>query len=113
MDSAAHLDALRTEGDGLAVAAAMALEAQVPSCPGWNAAELVGHTGRVHRWVTSVVRSRTQEPMRLRDAVVEVPAPEERIAWYRDGLHELHAILSASDLDSTIWTWTGHRPAHF
>jgi uncharacterized protein (TIGR03083 family) len=113
VDTAAHLRALHVEGDALAAAAAYGLDATVPSRPGWDVAELIGHTGRVHRWVTAVVRSRTQEAMRLRD-FTEVPPPrEQRMAWYGDGVQQLHAALDDADLDADIWTWTGHRPARF
>jgi MDMPI C-terminal domain/Mycothiol maleylpyruvate isomerase N-terminal domain len=44
-----HLAALRDDGTALAVAAGQGLDAAVPACDGWTVADLVLHTGMVHR----------------------------------------------------------------
>src|SRR5262245_29113166 len=35
----------------------------VPSCPGWNAGQLVRHLGGGQRWVDQIVRTRATEPI--------------------------------------------------
>lgn len=113
MDSAAHLSALQTDGRAIVEAAELGLDAPVPSCPGWNVADLVGHTGVVHRWATAVVQSRTMTPMRLRDVTDNPPSPQQRIEWFSEALDGLCDALDRTDLDADIWTWTGQRPARF
>jgi hypothetical protein len=56
------LEAIRT--DGAAVSAAFAdapRDLTVPSTPAWTTEQLVGHLGRVHRWVTAMVRTKASE----------------------------------------------------
>ena len=35
------------------------LDARVPSCPEWDVAKLVRHTGTAHRWSSGVVKLRS------------------------------------------------------
>ena len=105
MDAATYLTALRTDGTALVDAATAHLDRPVPGCPGWTAADLLAHTGRVHRWAAGVVRDRvTSRPSRP-------PAPPAAGLgdWYREGLDQL---LTALDDDPTaeVWTWAG--PGH-
>src|SRR5207342_611440 len=59
MDLNGYLAVLAAEATSLAAAAEEAgLEAPVPTCPGWNVADLVLHVGEVHRWAAAVVASR-------------------------------------------------------
>src|ERR1700728_2339939 len=58
MDQASLLASLASEGAALADAADGHLERPVPSCPEWDVAQLVIHTGGVHRWVCQVVAAR-------------------------------------------------------
>ena len=54
------LEAIRIEG--AAVVAVLQQDCganDVPSYPGWDVEKLVGHLGRVHRWVTAMVRARS------------------------------------------------------
>ncbi|HEV3504110.1 MAG TPA: maleylpyruvate isomerase N-terminal domain-containing protein, partial [Actinomycetes bacterium] len=44
-----YLQALRDEGTALVAAARLGLDPPVPACPGWAVADLVLHTGMVHR----------------------------------------------------------------
>jgi hypothetical protein len=46
----------------MATAAAGNLDTPVPSCPGWTVADLVAHTGAVHRIWAYHIRERRQEP---------------------------------------------------
>lgn len=98
------LAAIRTEG--AAVAAVLdspgAGTREVPSCPGWDVETLVGHLGRVHRWVTSMVRS--QSPERL-----PFPPRPERVdsQWFEEGVTELTAALEEAGPDVAMWTFPG------
>ena len=39
------------------------LTVPVPSCPGWNAGQLLRHLGGGQRWAEAMVRSRASEPL--------------------------------------------------
>jgi uncharacterized protein (TIGR03083 family) len=61
----AHIDALRTEGERMAAAAAVAdPDGAVPTCPEWTVRDLIRHMGGVHRWATGYVASGQTEPSR-------------------------------------------------
>ena len=63
MDVQAHIDQLREDGSGLAVAIADAgPDAAVPSCPDWVVRNLVHHVGRVYRWATAFVADGHMRP---------------------------------------------------
>lgn len=113
MDSTTYLDALHSEGTALAASARITLAKPVPSCPEWSMADLVGHTGVVHRWVESIVRSRAQEPLWLRDTTIHPPPTDELLDWYDDGLVLLETALGNIDPDGELWTWAGNQSARF
>ena len=98
------LEAIRTEG--AAVVAVLEQESaagrEVPSCPGWDVEKLVGHLGRVHRWVTAMVRA--QSPERL-----DFPPRPERVdvQWFEEGVTELTAALEEAGPDVAMWTFPG------
>ena len=50
------LSQLRRDGHRMADLAGGDLQAAVPTCPDWTLADLVEHTGFVHRWQTAAVR---------------------------------------------------------
>ena len=54
MEIATHIDALRTQGELMALAAGAGAgpDDPVPSCPEWTVRDLVRHLGGVHRWAT-------------------------------------------------------------
>jgi uncharacterized protein (TIGR03083 family) len=82
----------------------------VPSCPEWTVAELVGHTGHIHRWVTALLDLPPGESVRRRD----LPGPPEDDAelgpWFLEGLDLLTSALASMDPDRPAWTFTGERP---
>ena len=58
MEYGDYCAAIRREGHGLHAAARDAgVDAVVPSCPDWRVADLLGHVGRLHRWVAAIVES--------------------------------------------------------
>ena len=96
---------VRSDGERLADAAADHLNAEVRWCPGWVGRDVVAHTGIVHRHRTAIVA----------DALTGNPEPETApdgdetlLAWYRDGLAELLAVLVAAEPSAPAFTW--HRP---
>lgn len=104
MEASQHVEAIRTNAVALLDAAVAAgLDAPVPSCPGWDVAELLAHVGRVHRRAAS---SSTRAPDDEVQRGVEIPAPErsELVAWVREGADALVAALDRP-ADTPAWTW--------
>ena len=101
--------ALRTEGSALASAAeAGPLVTAVPSCPGWTLADLVGHTGRIHRWATVAATAGGEPAGRLPKAPDDLT---QLLSWYDEGLEGLVAALQATPADAPAWNFAGYRPA--
>jgi uncharacterized protein (TIGR03083 family) len=100
------LTSLRDDGTALAAAAGRGLDRPVPACQGWTVADLVLHTGMVHRHKLEIVRGRLADPPRPWPP----PAPPraELLGWYRQGLEELATVLEATDPETRVWTF--HRP---
>ncbi|MEV7413973.1 maleylpyruvate isomerase family mycothiol-dependent enzyme [Streptomyces sp. NPDC089919] len=113
MEIAEHIKYLELNGRSLADAAERAgTDAPVPVCPGWQVADLLKHTGAVHRWAARIVG----EPVRERAA--QEPAPElsgaELIGWFREGHAALVETLAAAPADLDCWTFVpGVAPLGF
>lgn len=108
-------------GDGLgraatvlrANASAAGLTATVPTCPGWQARDLVAHVGMAHRWAMS----------HLRGAPVEDPTVFERegraqpdlLGWFDEGATALlQAIVDApADLEAFVFLRSAPAPKVF
>lgn len=104
-----HLIALSADSRGFAAAARLGLDADVPACPDWRVETVVNHLGRVHRWVTAIVRAGATEPPPF------PPRPEEiSVDWFDEGAQELIDALKEAGPDVGVWTLAGDvRPADF
>ena len=101
-----YLQALRDDGTALAAAARRGLDPPVPACHGWTVADLVLHTGMVHRHKLEIVRGRLAEPPSPWPP--PAPARAELLGWYEQGLEELLTVLEDADAEPGVWTF--HRP---
>ena len=101
-----YLQALRDDGTALAAAARRGLDPPVPACDGWTVADLVLHTGMVHRHKLEIVRGRLAEPPSPWPP--PAPARAELLGWYEQGLEELLTVLEDADPETRVWTF--HRP---
>ncbi len=108
MEVTAHIEALRHEGELLAVAAtATDPGAGVPTCPEWTVRDLVWHVGGVHRWATGYVAGGcTQAGDVVFDDVVG-PRPEDAALaeWLRQGCRVLADALAAASDDLRCWSF--------
>lgn len=113
MDYPDYCAAIRREGHALAAAAGAAgIDASVPSCPDWQVSDLLGHVGRLHRWVAAIVESRGDDPPdHWSDA--EPPTPAERIPWFDAGVDIVADALLGADASTEAWSWTNDRTAGF
>jgi uncharacterized protein (TIGR03083 family) len=101
----ALLTTLRADADRLVELAQGDLGAPVPTCPGWNLADLLGHLGRIHRWTARCLQTPPDG-----DRPRFEPKPPEGAAlgpWIRDGLDTLIAAFDTPDLARPVWTFVG------
>jgi uncharacterized protein (TIGR03083 family) len=101
-----YLQALRADGRDLATAARRGLDPPVPACEGWTVADLVLHTGMVHRHKLEIIRGRLAEPPSPWPP--DAPSRAELLGWYDQGLEELLTVLEDADPETRVWTF--HRP---
>lgn len=80
----------------------------MPSCPGWNLGELLRHLGGGHRWVETIVRTRTTQP--LPDEQVRAVSgyrdedPAVLATWLAEGAAQLADTLRAAGPAAEMWT---------
>jgi uncharacterized protein (TIGR03083 family) len=110
MEHADYFPVITEHASRLADAArGVALDATVPSCPEWDVAKLVRHTGTAHRWSAAVVR--TREPLSHRQVDLELPADAVALPdWLEASAAQLVTVLTAEDPATPCWSWTDdHR----
>ena len=108
-----YIQALRSDGEALASAAEGALDRQVPTCPAWTVADLVEHTGFVHRSKARAVRRGDTEPPSTGYWEQPKPPRDALLAWYREGLAELVEVLAAADPGKPVYSWAEDHTAGF
>jgi uncharacterized protein (TIGR03083 family) len=102
VDPAVHRAAIDREGAALAAVPASGLEAPVRSCPGWDVAKLIRHTGRVHRWATEHIAG-ADDP----GAGPRPPEGDALLPWYAESLALLTAELDRHDPSEPASTFAG------
>jgi len=83
------------------------LTARVPSCPDWNAGQLVRHLGGAQRWAAEAVRRRVTEPFAedFRDLSAYASEDPDVVGpWLEAGAQELAATLRAAGPGTAMWT---------
>lgn len=112
MEAAVFLDHLRREIVDFTARLDGDLDAEVPTCPAWTVATLVGHVGQVHRFALQQLHA---EPGA--DLVLERgPAPTEHatlLAWFAEGAERLVESLAATDPAEHRPNWAGAPTSHF
>ena len=113
MEHGEYAGAIRREGHALADAATRAgIDASVPSCPAWTVNDLLGHVGRIHRWVTNVITSGPDAPSAHWSAN-DPPGTAEVLAWFGAGVDPLADALNAAGPRATVWSWTPDHTTAF
>lgn len=88
--------------------------APVPTCPEWNADDLLWHLAEVFLFWGAIVRDRLDDP-----AVAEAATPERPtdrpalLALYERAAAELIDTLAATADDVQVWTWSDDNTAGF
>jgi uncharacterized protein (TIGR03083 family) len=95
-----YLDELGQQGRLLRESAhRSALQAAVPSCPGWTVSRLLEHVAKVHHWTSWLLAGGA------RDEFEFSPPPEARLfEVYDAGLAEVLGRLRAAPDDLAVWT---------
>ncbi len=79
--------------------------AQVPSCPDWNADDLLWHLTEVQWFWGTIVRERVTGPPG-EDRTPARPAGRAGLAAFYDRVsHDLSGVLAAIPPDTPAWTW--------
>ena len=95
MDIATHIAAIEADGKLFAEAARHGgLDADVPSCPGWDIRELVRHLGMIHLWAAGHVAFPHEEP--------DYGSEEEELAAFSANWPELGTFWP-DDKDLVDW----------
>lgn len=105
MDKAAYLDAIAGDGAALAAAARLGLDEQVPSCPDWTVADLIEHTGSVHRWVAEMVGTGAMFRVK-RNELPPAPGPDALVEWFEEGVEKVITVLREAEPDRPVWNWS-------
>jgi uncharacterized protein (TIGR03083 family) len=93
----------------IAEAHAVAPDAPVPACPGWDVAALVQHLTRLQTNIAELVRSRAPE----RPPSTPRFEPHELDGAFRSAGTALADALAAVPLDAPVWTFDGSGHAEF
>jgi uncharacterized protein (TIGR03083 family) len=97
---------------GLATVEPGEMATPVPTCPGWDLAELLAHTGQVHQWATALLQAAPGERVRFRD-LPDPPDPDQRSAWFARVARAAADASRTTPLDQVTHTWAGARPARW
>jgi uncharacterized protein (TIGR03083 family) len=86
----------------------------IPTCPDWNLRQLATHLGRVHRWVTQIVATRSQDFIEFNSVPDgKYPAdPNDRAEWLTSGAGRLVSALRDAGA-AHVWAFQTIAPASF
>lgn len=111
MNPADHVAALRRAGSRIAGGAEGRLDRIVPSCPGWQIADLVWHVGIVHMFWRMVARGALAGPEAWTEP--DRPTNDDLLVWFRRGVDLTATILDSVDPDTPAWTWGRRNTVSF
>jgi uncharacterized protein (TIGR03083 family) len=87
--------------------------ALVPSCPGWDADDLLWHLGQVQWFWGTVVRERLAGEQ-VEELIPDRPSGRDGLlAFYQRASRDLGEILAARAPGSPAWTWSADQTVGF
>lgn len=115
VDHAWHCDRLATAVEAFVGAVRAAdLSTAVPTCPGWDLAELLRHQGVVHRWAAHHVAHLAPTRVPSDELGIDIPPDASTLpSWLEEGGEALVATLRAADPDAPMWAWGADQHARF
>lgn len=109
-----YLDHLARDSARFAsVLSATASDAQVPTCPEWNADDLLWHLSEVQWFWGTIVRDRVDVSAAEK---MKPPRPANRPGleeFYLSVSRELGTVLAMTPPDTPVWTWADDKTAGF
>jgi uncharacterized protein (TIGR03083 family) len=88
-------------------------DARVPSCPDWNADDLLWHLGEVQWFWGTIVREHVNGEQA---EALKPPRPADRAglrAFYEHACHDLAEVLAATSPGTAAWTWSDDQTVGF
>lgn len=104
MAETSFLSSARADGERILATASANWNATVPDCPGWNAADLVGHLGGIYSWMARIVT--TGEAVDRKEREVPPEDLNERATWYRRHLDTTITLLGERAPSTPTWTFS-------
>jgi len=106
-----HIVALRRDSNRIALGVEGRLNHFVPSCPGWQVADLVWHLGIVQMFWRMVARGVLAGPEAWSEP--DRPVTDDLLAWFVGGVDLTANILDSLDPDMPAWTWGRRQDVGF
>jgi len=101
MEYEGFVEQVRADGQKLADAADGNIEADVPSCPGWQVRDLVAHIAQVYEHKIECTRlGKAPDPW-----PPEWPQAADPVPWFRDAHARLLDMFEANEASSRSATW--------
>jgi uncharacterized protein (TIGR03083 family) len=88
-------------------------QARVPSCPDWDADDLLWHLGEVQYFWTTVVRDRLPGDEAQKRNPERPAGRAALLAFYRQTSGDLAAVLRAASPQTPAWTWSAEQTVGF
>jgi len=107
-----YLAAVQANGELMVAAARKGLDVAVPSCPGWDVADLTGHVARVYLSVAEHIERRTME-MVPREEIPEAPTGAAVIGFFEESHERVLAALADIDRAEPVWSWSSNQTGGF
>lgn len=81
----------------------------IPTCPGWTLADLVGHIGATHRWVSRLVDENISDPGTAFSIDWEPPPtdPSAWAGWLRGGASRVAETFAAATGEHDVFDPSG------
>lgn len=112
LDDATCLDHIRTESARFAdVLGACAPDARVPSCPDWDASDLVWHLTGVQDFWLHVISHRPAPPEDYDEPERPDVSYDELVSGFRTVHERFVAALATADPAEAAWSWSTGRDA--
>ncbi len=89
-------------------------DAPVPTCPDWDAEDLLWHLAEVQWFWGTVVRENVTDGSVANDLNAERPSSRSEVAaFYERASSDLVRILSATPPETRAWTWSEEQTVRF
>jgi len=89
-------------------------EARVPTCPDWDAQDLLWHLAEVQWFWGTIVRERITQSDVAQGLTQDRPSELESVAVFYDRVSkDLHQVLADTPPETSVWTWSEDHTVGF